>query len=470
MVAHKQAIIEYFDAHADERDQWKKKNWYYHQTVELLLQFFVPAGSTVLEIGAGTGGLLSSLRPARGVGVDISPRVVEKAKKQYPQHEWHVGDAENLMLGERFDYVVASDLIGYLDDIEVAFRSLSRVSNERTRVVITYYNYIWEPVLRLAEVLHLKAAQPLQNWLSSNDIEHMLYLAGFEIIKSGKKMLMPVYIPLISTFCNRVIGNLPLFSRLGLIQYVIARPLPNGRKEHSVSIIIPARNEKGNIERAVLETPDFGSYNELIFVEGHSKDGTLEEIRRVAKAYAGKRNIRWATQEGTGKGDAVRKGFSIAEGEVLMILDADLTVRPQDLLKFYEAIASGRGEFVNGSRLVYPLEKESMRFFNIMGNKFFSVMFTWLLGQRIKDTLCGTKVLYKKDYDLIAKGRTYFGEFDPFGDFDLLFGAAKLNLRFAEVPVRYQARTYGSTNIQRWKHGWLLLKMVVFAIRKIKFI
>ena len=466
----KQNIIKYFDDHASQRDAWRKRNWYYHKTIHDLLRFIIPPGASVLDIGSGTGEVLASVRPSRGLGIDISRGMIEQARAKYPSLEWRVVDAEQLEVGEWFDYVVMSDLVGYLDDVEQAFRGLQQVSHERTRVIVTHYNYIWEPVLRLAERFHLKAKQPLQNWLSAHDIENLLYLGGFEVVKKGTKMLVPVWIPLVSTFFNKFIANLPFFWRFGIIQYVIARPLPKERKEYSVSIVIPARNEKGNIERAILETPDFGIKNEIIFVEGHSHDGTLEEIKRVAEVYAGKRNIRWVSQEGTGKGDAVRKGFAMATGDILMILDADLTVRPYELLKFYDALAANRGEFINGSRLVYPLEHESMRFFNILGNKFFSLMFSWLLGQRIKDTLCGTKVLFKKDYDKIAEGRSYFGDFDPFGDFDLLFGAAKLNLKLVEVPIRYQARTYGSTNIQRWKHGALLLRMVWFAMGRIKFI
>jgi SAM-dependent methyltransferase len=470
MVADKQYITSYFDQHAEHRDRWKRRNWYYHETLERLFRFVIPAGASVLEVGCGTGDLLAITRPARGVGVDISPRMIEIARSKYPQYEWRVEDAEYLKGGERFDYIIVSDVIGFLDDIERAFHALQKVSHGRTRVIVTHYNYFWEPVFRIAELLGLKARLPLQNWISAHDVENMLQLAGFETIKQGRKMILPFYIPGISPLCNRVVGNLPFVGRIGIVQYLTARRVPEEKKEYSVSIIIPARNEKGNIERAVREAPDIGIRNEIIFVEGHSQDSTLEEIKRVAEAYAGQRNIRWAVQGGTGKGDAVRKGFAMAEGDILMILDADLTVRPRDLTKFYNAIASGRGEFINGSRLVYQLEKDSMRFLNILGNKFFSIVFTWLVGQRVKDTLCGTKALFRNDYNQIAAGRNYFGEFDPFGDFDLLFGASKLGLKIVEVPVRYHARTYGKTNIQRWRHGWLLLKMAAFASRKLKFI
>ena len=464
------SLQSYFDARADERDYWKKRNWYYHKTLEDLVDFLVPDGETVLEIGSGTGELLSLLSPKHGVGIDISQKMIDIAKKKYQQYEWAVMDAEELALGERFSYIVASDLLGYLHDVESFFQRLRKISGEKSRIVITYYNYLWEPILLFAETLGLKAKQPRQHWLSDRDIENLLYLGGFEIVKRGKKMLFPAYLPFFSAFINRFIANLPVVNRLCLIQYAVARPIPHDVRDYSVSVVIPARNEKGNIEEAVRRLPQFGSYNEIIFIEGHSSDDTFGEIKRVAEKYAGKWNIRFAVQKGRGKGDAVRLGFSLAKGDILMILDADLTVPPEDLPKFYDAIRSGRGEFVNGSRLVYPMEKQAMRFLNVLGNKFFSTMFTWLLDQRIKDTLCGTKVLFKKDYEKIAASRSYFGDFDPFGDFDLLFGAAKMNLKIVEMPIRYKARTYGATNIDRWKHGLLLLKMTAFAMRKIKFI
>lgn len=466
----KENLIHYFNESAKTRDTWKKQNRYYHKNIENLIRFLIPEQQQVLEVGSGTGDLLNAVKPDRGVGVDISPRMVEKAREKYPSLEWRVEDAEDLKIGERFDYVILSDLIGFVDDIERVFSNLSRIVHPKTKLIITYYNYIWEPILRLAELLHLKDRQPLQNWLSLKDIESILYLGGFEIIKSGDRLIFPVYIPLLSTIMNRYIGSFPLIRKLGVIQYIIARPIPRDQEEQSVSIIIPCRNEKGNIENAVKRIPQFGTYQEIIFIEKGSSDGTLEEIKRVTELYAGKKNIHWYEGIIDSKRDKVRLGFEKARGEVLMILDADLTMPPEDLPKFYNAIASGRGEFINGSRLVYQLEDDSMRLINILGNKFFSIMFSWLLGQRLKDTLCGTKVLLKKDYELIASGRKYFGDFDPFGDFDLLFGAAKLNLKIVEMPIRYQARTYGSTNIQRWKHGWLLLKMTFFAMRKIKFI
>jgi glycosyltransferase involved in cell wall biosynthesis len=253
-----------------------------------------------------------------------------------------------------------------------------------------------------------------------------------------------------------------------LRHYSVCRSLRKANDSiRSASVVIPARNEKGNIEPAIKRMPRFCDGIEVIFIEGHSRDGTMDEIKRVAEAYPDW-DIKVMAQPGKGKADAVFTAFDAARGDVLMILDADLTMPPEQLPKFWKAIAEGKGEFINGSRLVYPMEDEAMRFLNLIANKSFSLIFSWLLGQRFTDTLCGTKVLRRSDYERIKAGRAYFGDFDPFGDFDLIFGAAKLNLRCVEVPIRYSARTYGETQISRFSHGFLLIKMVIFAFFRIK--
>lgn len=469
----KQPLKKFFDDKAKERDKWTKRSSYYHKDLAKFIKFTVPAGSSILDIGCSTGDLLASLPFEKRTGVDFSPETVKIARSKYPDINFYEMDAEHLSLPEKYDYIILSDVVGFFDDVQKALDQLNRVSHARSKIVITYYSFLWEPALRLAELLHLKMKQPVQNWLSKNDLENLLNLAGFETVKKGERLLLPKYIPLISAFFNKFLAKLPLLRRLCLVNYIIGRPKPRVINIHgsepSVTVVIPARNEKGNIEEAVKRVPGMGSHTEIIFVEGHSTDDTLGEMNRVKALYPGK-DIKILMQEGKGKGDAVRKGFAAATGDILMILDADLTVRPEELPKFYKAIADGTGEFINGSRLVYQLEDDSMRILNIFGNKFFSLMFSWLLDQRLKDTLCGTKVLRREDYALIADGRAFFGDFDPFGDYDLLFGAAKINLKILDLPIRYQARTYGATNISRFRHGWLLLKMCFFAMRKIKFI
>ena len=304
------------------------------------------------------------------------------------------------------------------------------------------------------------------------DISNLLELTGFEVIRTTQEILFPVNIPIITKFLNQFLVRVWPLNHLALTNFIIARLKPNIfeiKSQAKVSVIVPARNEEGNIDEIIMRTPEMGTGTEIVFVEGHSTDNTLDAIKKSIAKYPNK-NISVFTQTGKGKGDAVRLGFSKASGDVLMILDADLTVPPEDLPKFYNALINGTGEFINGVRLVYPMEDEAMRFFNLLGNKFFSYAFSWLLGQPIKDTLCGTKVLWKKDYKRIAANRLVFGDFDPFGDFDLIFGAARLSFKIVDLPIHYRARKYGSTNIQRWRHGFLLLKMVVFAARKLKFI
>ncbi|PIT88132.1 MAG: glycosyl transferase [Candidatus Magasanikbacteria bacterium CG10_big_fil_rev_8_21_14_0_10_36_32] len=470
---NKLQIKEYFNKISNERDKWRRRNSYYHKDIQFLLSFLIPRQSKVLDVGCSTGDVLASIHTNVGKGIDFSPAMVAVAKSKYPSLNFEVMDVENLELNEKYDYIILSDVIGFLNDVQGTFQGLHKVSHNKTKVIITCCSQFWEPALKLFGKLHLKMRQPIQNWLSRGDIENILYLAGFEVIKKGERLLCPKYIPLISTFLNNVVAKLPLIRRLCLVNYFIARPKTGNQitsiPAATVSVIIPARNEKGNIEDAIKRVPKMGEHTEIVFVEGHSTDETLQEMERVKIAYPNV-DIKILVQDGKGKGDAVRKGFDAACGDILMILDADLTVRPEELPKFYQAITNGAGEFINGSRLVYQLENDSMRTLNIAGNKFFSLMFSWLLDQRIKDTLCGTKVLRKENYEKIKKGREFFGDFDPFGDFDLLFGAAKLNLKIIDLPIRYQARSYGITNISRFKHGWLLLKMVLFAMRKIKFV
>lgn len=465
---NKEDLKVYFDSVASQRSKWKSRNRTDHKLLEKYFSFIIPKNSKILEIGCGSGDLLNALKPSYGVGVDFSEKIIEIAKAQHPDLHFLIQDAEELDLNETFDYIILSDLVGSLWDVQAVFDKLQSVCHERTKIVISYYNYTWEPLMRLGEIFRLKLKQPVQNWLSPKDIANLMELSGFETIKTEKKILLPKYIPVFSWLFNNYIANLPLFKLFTLSNFIIARPVKDDKKEYSVSIIVPARNEKGNIENAILTTPFFGSKQEFIFVEGHSSDNTLEEMLRVQEKYSNV-DIKVIKQTGKGKGNAVRDGFDLATGDILFILDADLTTPPQDMPKFYEALRSNRCEFVNGCRLVYPMEKEAMRFLNLIANKFFGIAFSFLLGQRLRDTLCGTKVLFKKDYEIIKNNRSYFGDFDPFGYFDLLFGAAKLNMKIVEINVRYKDRQYGTTQISRFKHGILLIKMTIFASKKLKF-
>ncbi|MDB6021579.1 MAG: arnC 3 [Pedosphaera sp.] len=442
---------------------------HYQKLLRKYFTFLVPPGLRVLEIGCGVGDLLEAVKPARGVGIDFSPAMIELARKRHPQLEFQVADAGEFSASEKFDYIILSDLVNDLPDVQAVLERLQTVATPNTRLVVNFFNNLWRPILGVAEKCGAKAPAQLQNWLSSQDMANLLHLAGWEVIKTDARILWPVGTPLVAPLFNRWLA--PLARNFCLTVAMVARPKPqpSTRPHYRCSVVIPARNEAGNIEAAVQRTPEMGLGTEIIFIEGHSKDNTWKEIHRVAEKNP-QRQIKILKQQSKGKGGAVREAFAAATGDILFILDADLTMPPEELPKFYEIARSGTAEFVNGVRLVYPMEDQAMQFLNMIANKAFSLTFSWLLGQNIKDTLCGTKVLFRADYEAIARNRAYFGDFDPFGDFDLIFGAAKMNLRMVDLPIRYRARTYGETNIHRWSHGWLLLRMVLFAARRMKFL
>lgn len=457
----------FFDRFSSEDAHWRRKNDGYHDAIEQIYRALIPAGNSVLELGSGAGDLLAGLRPSKGVGVDVSPRMVELARREHPELEFQLAPGESVDAEGEFDYIVLSDVVPYVHDLLALFENAAAHSHRRTRVVINSYNPTWRPVLGLTERLGLRPRKPIRNWVSPGDVRNLLELSGFDIVSSSTRILLPKHVPVLSKLVNSFLGSIWPFTKFGVSYWIVARPAPEPLGELSVTVVCPCRNEAGHVPQIVERTPEMGMGTELIFVEGGSTDDTREVIERQIKLNPD-RDISLLTQTGKGKGDAVRTGFAAAKNDVLMILDGDISVQPEDLPKFYEALSSNRGELINGSRLVYDMEHGSMRFLNMLGNKAFSLVFKAITGHHVKDTLCGTKVLHRDDYETIAKNRSYFGDFDPFGDFDLLFGAARLNLKIVDLPVRYGARTYGSTNISRFRHGLLLLRMSSFAFRKFR--
>jgi len=471
-VRYQQARIAHWDNIARRSETWRGWGGYYHRRLAEVYRFWIAPGQRVLELGCGQGDLLAAVQPSSGVGVDFSGEMIDRAWKRHPALRFIQTDAHVFEADETFDVIILSDLLNDAWDVQSILERAARMAAPHTRLLINMYSRLWEPALGLAERLNLATPVLHQNWLTVHDMKGLLSLAGFETIRHWQEILWPFDTPLLRGFFNRVLAHVWPFRHLDLTNFVLARPKPFGltqRELPSVSVIVPARNESGNIPRIFARLPRLGRETEIVFVEGHSRDNTYETIEQALTAHPDWKCQLWR-QTGVGKGDAVREGFTHATGDILMILDADLTMPPEDLPRYYQVLRSGQGEFVNGVRLVYPMEGEAMRFLNLVGNRFFSAAFSWLLGQPVKDTLCGTKVLWKRDYDLIAANRAYFGDFDPFGDFDLLFGATKLNLKIVDLPIRYRERTYGATNIHRWKHGWLLLKMVWFALWRLKFV
>ena len=466
--------IDHWDSVAHIRAGKRDSGRYYHKRLGEIYRNLIMPGQRVLEIGCERGDLLGRLNAKEAVGVDFSGRMLREGILSNPEIIYVRADAHHLALAPdfKFDFIILSDLLNDVWDVQQIIREIGRYVHQRSRIVINTYSRLWEPFLKLADRLGLARPNLIQNWLTVQDIENLLYLEGFEVVRHWEEILWPFDTPFLSSLFNKFLVKIWPFKYLALANFIVARAIPRRNLELDdvkVSVVIPARNEKGNIEEIFARMPKLGNSTELIFIEGHSSDETYPEIERQIASHT-----EWdcilEKQEGTGKGDAVRLGFSLASGKILMILDADLTVPPEDLPRFYQALISGRGDFANGVRLVYPMENRAMQFLNLAGNKFFSSAFSWLLGQPVKDTLCGTKVIWSREYDIITQNRSYFGDIDPFGDFDLLLGAARQSMKIVDIPIRYRERRYGSTNIQRWKHGLLLVEMFWLAAKRLKFI
>lgn len=448
------------DAIAALRRKWILSNRYFYGRLKRALQFIVQPNKRVLEIRCQTGDVLASVEPSFGAGVEIGGAMVELAKAKHPELHFVQGDPETLDLGETFDYILFSHIFDTVDILK-AFERIRAHCTEDTAVLVINYNQLWQPILSLASKLGLRSKFVEPNWVSENDIRNFLKLAGFRPVRKYRLVLFPKWIPLLSAFANDFLARLPGLRRLCLMQIMVARPIapPRRNEEVTVSVIVPCRNEEGNIQAAVERIPQMGRSTEILFCDDKSTDGTANEILRMQSLHRD-RDIRLVEGPGICKAENVWTGFRAARGDVLMILDADLTVMPEELPMFLQALISLRGDFVNGSRLVYPMRQQAMKFANLIGNKFFGMVFSFLLDQRIKDTLCGTKVFWRKDWLRMEPNLGTWGIQDLWGDYELLFGASKLQLEIVEVPVHYQERVHGVTKMTRvFSNGWRMLRI-----------
>lgn len=464
------AILNYLNEIGADREIWLRRNRFYHRSVLELFREIVPEGASVLHVGAETGALLAGLKPSRGIGVEPVEALRSLGRAKYPH--LHFQEAMPSPESGPFDYVILSDGLGRLEDIQSVLKDVHKLTGERTRVVVAHFNYLWEPLLRLTERLGLRMRQPDASWLSLADVKNLLDLTDYRPVRVGRRVLLPAYVPVLSAVMNRILARLPVLQHLCLLQFVVAYPhaaSPAASPPPSCSVIVPCRNERGNIGELLRRLPALPGRTEVIFVEGGSSDGTRQEIERLIKSPAQEREVKLLTQTGVGKADAVRLGFAHASRDVLMILDADLSVQPEDLPKFYWAVVTGKARLAIGCRLVYPMERRSMQFANVLGNKLFASVLSWIIDQPIKDALCGTKVLFRSDLQEVMQSSERLRIKDPFGDFDLIFGAANANLSIREIPIRYRERTYGTTNIRRWYHGMVLLRLTWQAIVAFKF-
>jgi SAM-dependent methyltransferase len=434
---------------------------------------YIPPGERVVEWGCGGGDLLAALQPAQGLGLDADPRQVATAQRRHSGAgcEFREGRLPDTAIEGKWDHIVLNYLPGYLPDAQTAFEALRAQAHARTRLYVTSLNHIWVPAIKVAASFGGVVKRDYWNWLSRGDLVNLLELAGWEVVVARGEQWLPFEVPVLEPLCNRFLARLPALHVLGMTVFIVARPRVqfSQPEKTSVSVVVPMRNEAGNVAQALVRIPRMGRATEVIFVEGHSKDNTWDTLEKAVAEYQGPLQLKLSRQPGKGKWDAVRHGFAQATGDLLVIQDGDLTAPPEDLPKFFGALCAGTTEFANGSRLVYPMADEAMQFLNMLGNHFFANALSFVLGQPLKDSLCGTKMMARCDYERLLKRLTELGDFDPFGDFNLLFGSTLLGLRIRDIPVRYQNRAYGQTNISRFSHGWLLLKMTIFGLRKIRF-
>ena len=468
----KDKIRSFYDREAPRyAAQWVAKNSYYYEQIKRLIATIIPPGKRVLDVGCGIGHILAHTSPAYGVGIDFSASMIAEARARYPHLTFHAMEIEAASaLNEKFDFVISANSITEMTDIRRCLKSIYRVMTPETRLVIIAYNYLWQPVIELGAHLGMRPQSPTENWLTPQDIHGLLSSADFEMVREGYRTMLPKQVPFLSALFNNFLVRMPLLRYLGFTYYTVARPLIafENPQKMTVSVVVPCKNEEGNIDEVVNRVPEMGGGTELIFVDDKSTDKTAEKIKKQIERHP-ERNIKFAEGPGIGKGAACRAGFANASHDIFMILDADMTVMPEVLPEFFELIVQGKGEFINGSRLLYPMEEEAMRIANIIGNKLFAMLFTFILEQPIKDTLCGTKVILKRDYQKILEARDYFNSTDKWGDYDWIFGAARHNMKILELPVHYVSRKAGQTKMTgRLRNAWIMLKMCRIAFLKLK--
>jgi len=459
--AKAEVLAAYFDPMADNWELYRERNAYFHRTQRALFRTYVSPGLAVLELGCATGDLLAAVRPGRGVGIDLSKRMVEKASRKYPAMEFVEADATFFETPERFDCILINNLLEYVEDIQNLLRNCRRLLKPRGRLLISTLNPMWTPLLRIGERRRLCTPDTQRNFVTGQDAANLLGLNGFEVVKLTRRTLFPKEIPLFTSLVNLLAAQTPVVRRLCLTEFLVARPAAAATGDYSVSVVVPCYNEAGNIEECVRRVPAMGTHTEVIVVDDGSRDGTAELVKPELNPAVEVRCLSY--QPNRGKLNAVTVGFEAAQGDILMILDADMTVPPEDLPYFYGPLREGLADFINGTRLIYPMATGSMKFQNFMGNKLFGVLVSWLTGIHLSDTLCGTKAFFREDYRHFQMG------YDPWGDFDYLFGAAQRTCKVLEVPIHYQERRAGQSKMKALRHTWALFKACWSGFWRVKY-
>jgi SAM-dependent methyltransferase len=457
---HYAQIQAHFNALAADYRALKARNGYYNGCLTRWCQSLVPPGRTVLDVGCGRGDVLAAVRPGRGVGVDICPEMTLRAQADHPGFEFITGPIEDFSEPGRFDAALCINTLEYMWDVGAVLDAVHATLRDNGRLLVTTANPLWSPVFHVASALGLRIPECRRLFITQLDLVNMLELHGFDIVYQRMDLALPKRIPGLSALVNWTLSRIPGVRHLCSTQLVVARKIPRTRRDYSVSMVIPCHNERDNVQRCVREARRLGTSTEVIFVDDGSTDGTASAIDPGLNPDLEVRVISYSPNRG--KGSAVKAGFDAARGDIVVIVDADLTTHPEELQPLYEAFAMGRAEFVNGTRFVYPMEGRAMKWLNYMGNRLFTILVSLIMERRVSDTLCGTKAMFRSDYRHMVMGR------DPWGDYDVLFGAAQLRLVLRELPLHYRERTAGQSKMKSLRHTLNLLRMCWWGFWQVK--
>lgn len=459
----KENIRSYFKRTAPVWEFWHTKNKFYHGKIGELISGMVPPRAKVLEVGCGTGGLLASLNPSCGIGLNLADELTDQARRNLPQYQFYTVDVDQVKAPEGFcpDYVILNNMLDYIYDVWVMLENLQPFISDHTLLIITTNNPLWAPILRLASKIGQRIPDSPRNFITNKDIRSVLRLQGFDVVEEGMALPVPKQIPLIGDAANILLPELPVLRYSSSVQYIVAR-WRTPRAPLSCSVVIPCHNEEDNIAECVRRVANMGTWTEIVVVDDGSTDGTRARVAELMKTDHRVRLVVFDRNQG--KANAVRAGFDVARGDVIMILDADMAVMPEELPKFLKPLQDGSADFVNGTRLIYPMAGQAMKMANFLGNKGFCYLASWVARQRVSDTLCGTKALFRRDYMRMPLGRK-----ERWGDFDFLFGAARLKLRILEIPVHYQERRAGESKMRVIRDGWLFLRACWHGWRMLRF-
>lgn len=370
-----------------------------------------------------------------------------------------------LINNTKYDCIVLSDMFEVNDDILGLLKLLKKNLNNDGTILLTSITPIWDGVLSILEMLNLKNKSKKRSYIHLNKLSAVLDTINFQITGKRTRQYFPFKLFYFGNIINNFLEIILYFFNFGIRSYFTIKEIEDTAEKDVLSktIIVPAKNEEGNLNELINRIPYLGNNVEVIISCGISNDNTLGMAKSLKSDNF---IIKVIEQTSKGKANAVWEACEQSSNDLIAILDADLSVDPEELSSFFELIETKKCDFVNGTRLIYSMEKGSMRFINNFGNRLFQYVVSKIIRLPLTDSLCGTKVFKKNLYEKIKKWQSVVKIKDPFGDFDLLFAAAYSSQKIVEYPIHYRARKYGTTQIRRFKDGFKLIKYLSVSFYK----